>query len=85
MNKEKFIKELEKVTCLDNNKCTIINNILEDHFLLGKNNKEKIISDIMTELQMTIEKAEEIYESAMSIVGNGIKDKLKHPFKSQNS
>lgn len=85
MNKEKFIKELESVTGLDNNKCTIINNILEDYFIIGKNNKEKIINDIMAQLQITNEKAEKIYESAMSIIGTRIKDKLRHPFKNQDS
>lgn len=85
MNKERFIKELENVTGLDNNKCTIINSILEDHFIIGKNSKEKIVNDIMLQLQMTNEKAEKIYESAMSIIGTGIKDKLKHPFKSQDN
>lgn len=85
MNKEEFIKKLENVTGLDNNKCTIINSILENHFIIGKNNKEKIINDIMFQLQMTNENAEKIYESAMSIIGTGIKDKLKPPFKSQDS
>lgn len=85
MNKEKFIRELENITGLDNNKCTVINSILESHFLLGKNNKEKIINDIMLQLQMTNETAEKIYESAMSIIGIVIKDKLKHPFKSQDN
>lgn len=85
MNEEKLIKELEKVTGLDSDKCIIINNILENHFIIGKNNKEKIINDIMIQLQITFEKAETIYESAMSIIGTGIKDKLKHPFKSQDS
>lgn len=80
MNKEKVIKELEKVTGLDNGKCTIINSILEGHFLLGKNNKEKIVSDIQNKLNVTSEEAEKIYESAMSVIGSGIKDKLKHPF-----
>lgn len=80
MNKEKVIEELEKVTGLDNDKCTIINSILEDHFIIGKSNKEKIVSDIIEKLSVTREKAETIYESAMSIIGNGIKNKLKHPF-----
>lgn len=85
MNKEKFINKLENVTGLDNNKCIIINNILENHFIIGKNNKERIINDIIEQLQMTNEEAEKIYESAMSLIGNGIKDKLKHPFKSQDN
>lgn len=83
MNEEKFMKELENVTGLDTNQCTILNSILENHFLLGKNHKEKIINDVMLQLQMTKEEAEEIYEKAMSVIGTGIKDKLKHPFKSQ--
>lgn len=80
MNKEKLIKELENVTGLDNGKCTIINDILENNFIVGKKNKEKIVSDVMEKLEITREEAEKIYESAMSILGSGIKDKLKHPF-----
>ena len=80
MNKEKFVKELENVTRLDNEKCIIINNILESNFIVGKKNKEKIISDVIEKLEMTREEAEKIYESAMSILSSGIKDKLMHPF-----
>lgn len=80
MNKEKFVKELENVTGLDNEKCIIINNILESNFIVGKKNKEKIISDVIEKLEMTREEAEKIYESAMSILSSGIKDKLMHPF-----
>lgn len=83
MNKEKFIKELENVTRLDNEKCIIINNILESNFIVGKKNKEKIVSDVIEKLEMTREEAEKIYESAISILSSGIKDKLKHPFGSQ--
>lgn len=83
MNKEKFIKELENITGLDNSKCTVINNILERHFIIGKKNKEIIISDIIEQLAVKDEEAEQIYESAMSILGSGIKDKLKYPFGSQ--
>lgn len=84
MNKEKFIKELEKNTKLDNDKCIIINSILEDHFLIGKNNKEKIVTDIKNKLNIQTEEAENIYESAMNIIGTGIKNKLRHPFKNQD-
>lgn len=83
MNKEKFIKELESVTGLDNDKCIIVNNILENHFIIGNKNKEKMILDMEEQLKITKEDAERIYENAMSILSNGIKDKLKHPFGSQ--
>lgn len=84
MNKEKFIKKLENVTGLDNEKCVIINNILENNFIVGKKNKEKIVSDIVKQLGLTPEEAEKIYELAMSILGTGLKDKLKHSFRSQD-
>ena len=73
-------KKLGEVTNLSEEKCIIINDILEEHFIIGKNNKEKIISDISEKLETTREESENIYELAMSIIGSGIKDKLKHPF-----
>lgn len=84
MNKEKFIEKLENVTRLDNEKCIIINNILENNFIVGKKNKEKIVSDIAEQLELTTLEAEKIYESAISILESGIKAKLKHPFRSQD-
>lgn len=83
MNKEKFIKELESVTGLDNELCVSINDILESNFIVGKKNKEKIVFDIAEKLEITTEESEKIYESAMQVLGNGLKDKLKHPFGSQ--
>lgn len=80
MNKKEVIKKLGEVTNLSEEKCVIINDILEEHFIVGKNNKEKIISDISEKLETTREESENIYELAMSIIGSGIKDKLKHPF-----
>lgn len=84
MNKEKFIEELSKVTKVDKNKCIIINNILERHFIIRKKNKEKIINDIINELNFSEDESESIYESAMSIIGTEIKEKIKHPFKNQD-
>ena len=83
MNKEQVIEKLQSITGLTAEKCTELNSILEDHFLIGKNNKEKIIADITAKLDVASDKAEELYESAMSVIGGGIKDKLKHPFGEQ--
>lgn len=80
MNKKEVIKKLGEVTNLSEEKCVIINDILEEHFIIGKKNKEKIISDISEKLETTREESENIYELAMTIIGSGIKDKLKHPF-----
>ena len=42
MNKSEFIKELSKQTKYDEEKCTLINSIIEDTFIIGKKNKEKM-------------------------------------------
>ena len=84
MNKEGFIKELSSKTGLDEEKCKSINGILENTFIIGRKNKDTIISEIVSKLGIDQGKADEIYNQAMQIIGNGIKDKLKNPFKSQD-
>lgn len=84
MNKEQVIEKLTSATGLSDDQCVIVNNILENHFLIGKNNQEKIITDIEAELGTTKEEAEKIYESAMGVIGGGIKDRLKRPFGAQD-
>ena len=81
MNKEMFIKELEKVTEFSEEKCRAINSIIEDTVIVGKTNKEKMINKFEEQLEMTKEEAEKLYEKAMSIITKAIKDKLKNPFK----
>lgn len=84
MDKTTFIKNLAESAHLTTEQSTLVNNILEGHFIVGKNNKEKIISKLREQLNIADEEAEKIYESAMSLIGGGIKDKLKHPFGSQD-
>lgn len=61
-----------------------INSIIEDTFFIGKKNKEKMIADFKEKLNVDEEEANKIYETAIEIISKGIKDKLKHPFKSQD-
>ncbi len=84
MNKTEFIKELQNRLNYDEEKCTIINDILEDNFLIGKKNKEIMINEFITKLDITDIEANKIYETAMNILSKGIKDKLKHPFRSRD-
>lgn len=83
MNKEKVLEKLKENTGLSESECSILNSILESHFLIGKNNKEKIITDIIEKLEVSEEKANELYNNSMSIIGNELKEKIKHPFKNQ--
>ena len=52
MNKTDFIKELSNKTGYNEEKCLKINNIIEDTFLIGKKNKEKMINDFKSKLNI---------------------------------
>ncbi len=84
MNKTIFIKELSKQTGYDEEKCTLINNIIENYFILGRKNKEKIIKDLQIKANLNEDDSENVYDIAIKIITGEIKNKLKHPFKSQD-
>ena len=80
VNKTKFINELEKETQLSTEECLIINDVLENNFIIGKKNKNKIITILIEKLNINYEESENIYNISMKIILNSIKRKLKHPF-----
>ena len=84
MNKTMFLKELEEKTNLSEKDTLVVSNILDDYFVFGKNNKEKIVNAIKEKLNIDNCQADEIYNIAMNIISSNIKDKLKHPFRSQD-
>lgn len=84
MNKEKFIQTLKEKLNVDIAQAKIINNIIESDNIFGKKNKDKIIKDFMEQLNIENKKANEIYETSMNIITNAIKNKIRHPFKSQD-
>lgn len=81
MNKTGFIKELSEKLGYDEEKSTLINSVIEDHFIVGKNNKEKILTDLMEKVGVSQEDADKIYNTAMEIFAKSVKDKILHPFK----
>ena len=84
MNKTYFLEQLKEETKLSEKNVLALSSILDDHFVFGKKNKDKIVSDIKEKLEVSNERAEEIYNITMSIISSNLKDKLKHPFKSQD-
>lgn len=84
MNKTGFIKKLKEVLNIDDAKANIINNILESNNIIGKKGKDNIINDLMEQLKIDLEEANKIYEKVMEIIKDAIKNKIKHPFKSQD-
>ena len=81
MNKTKFIEKLQETLNIEENDAIIINDILENNNIIGKNNKQKIINDIMEKLEKTETEANKIYETTMQIITTAIKNKIRHPFK----
>lgn len=84
MNKTYFLKQLQEKTNLSKKDTIVVSDILDDYFVFGKKNKEKIVNAIKEKLDLTDELSDEIYNIAMSIISSNIKEKLKHPFKSQD-
>lgn len=84
MNKTGFIKELSKQTGYDEEKCILINNIMENYFIFGRKNKDKIIKDLQIKAGLNEDDSENVYDIAMKIITGEIKNKLRHPFKNQN-
>ena len=66
--KEK-IKELTKRS---DEEVTIIDEILNNHFIIGKNNKEKILEDFQEKLKISYEEADELYNECSEIIVKGI-------------
>ena len=85
MNKRGFINKLKEKINYDEEKCIIINNVLEENFIIGKKNKVKITTQLEEKLNVTSEEAEKIYNIAMEIIGYEIKESIKHPFKSMDN
>lgn len=84
MKKSEFIKELSKQTGYDEEKCIVINSIVEDTFIIGKKNKDKMIEKFEEQISLDENEANKLYETVISIIGSELKNKLKHPFKSQD-
>ena len=63
------IKEkLKKITNRSEEECTIIDEILTSHLLVGKNNKEKITADFKEKLNLTDEEADNLYNQCSEII-----------------
>ena len=82
INKKRFINELQDNTNLSYDECLIVNNILENNFIFNKKKKEKVINELILQLNINDERANEIYNEIMQFISSKIKEKIKHPFKS---
>lgn len=84
MNKSKFLEVIKEKTGLTMEQAILVSDALDDNFFLSKSNKEKTIASIKSKLNIDDEKATSIYEICVDIAKTEIKEKLKHPFRSQD-
>ena len=67
------IKEkLKELTNRSDEEIVIIDEILNNHFVIGKNNKEKIIADFKEKLKITDDEADNLYNQCSEIIIKGI-------------
>ena len=67
------IKEkLKELTNRSDEEIAIIDEILNNHFVIGKNNKEKIIDDFKEKLKITDDEADNLYNQCSEIIIKGI-------------
>ena len=84
MNKTEFINRLMSETGYDKEKCEKINEVIESIFIIGRNNKEKMINSFIEKVEVNQEEANNIYNKCMKIITSSIGEKLKYPFKSKD-
>ena len=83
MKKTILIEKLKDETGYSIDKCYLVNEVLESHLIIGKNNKEKTINDFIINLGIDREEAEDLYNKCIKVLGTEIKKKIRHPFKSK--
>lgn len=72
-NKKFVIEKLIEMTHMSENECIIINEILENHFIIGRKNKEKMKNDFISKLNVNEKEADEIYNICMEIIMKSMK------------
>ena len=82
INKKSFIIELQDNTNLSYEECLIVNDILEKNFIFNKKKKDKVINELILKLNISYDRANEIYDVIMQFISSKIKEKIKYPFKS---
>ena len=77
MNKNDFIEELLQRLNYSKEEVSKINNILEKNFFISKKSKEKIITKLMSTLNISLEEANRIYDTARSLLKEKVDKNLK--------
>ncbi len=82
MNKYDFTIKLSEALNYPIEKCELIMEVLEKNFFISQKNKDLIVRELSTKLEVSMDEALYIEEVAMDIFKKALKDKIKHPFRS---
>ena len=77
MNKNEFIEELLQRLNYSKEEVSKINNILEKNFFISKKSKEKITNELISTLNISLEEANRIYDTARSLLKEEVDKNLK--------
>ncbi len=80
MDKTDFIAKLKELTNYDEEKCNMINDVVQNNFSIGKDAKDKIVNALKERLHISDEDVEKLYNISLSILGSGVMDKVKNFF-----
>lgn len=65
-------EELKKNTDFDEETIIKIDEILNEHFIIGRKNKDKIVKDFIEKLDLNEQEADELYNKCSEIIVKGI-------------
>ena len=78
---EDFINGLSHKSDIKLEQAEQVNGILEETFLVGKENKDKIVAEIVNKLCVDEEKAGSLCNDSMDVLKDSLVEKIKKPFK----
>ena len=76
MDKTDFIAKLKELTNYDEEKCNIINDVVQNNFWIGKDAKDKIVNALKERLHISDEDVEKLYNICKQILGDEVMDKI---------
>lgn len=85
MNKRELIERLATTANLSINDSEASVNIIENNNIFSSKNKESIINKLIDKLDIDEIKAQGIYDNFKDLIKKGIKNRIKHPFKSSSN
>lgn len=69
---KEIITKIMELTGRSEEECIKIDGVLNSHFIIGHNQKDKIVNDFCTTLGIEAAEADELYNQCMEIIVKGI-------------